>query len=145
MPDVVLTRLLGEAAHRHVLDHAGAQRADGSVGKIAGHRGFLARAEGCWTFAARDRMPRSSPPTAHRLPQAVTRAPARAGSFFGANWKLGFGLPGFWSCPRSGPLEHALASLLRFVCNAKEDERMCGPQRPAETPGECLGEWLFLK
>src|SRR6478609_12095183 len=82
MPDVVLTRLLGEAAHRHVLDHAGAQRADGSVGKIAGHRGFLSRAEGCWTFDARDRMPRSSPPTAHRLPQAVTRAPARAGSFF---------------------------------------------------------------
>src|SRR6476646_6360727 len=84
MPDVVLTRLLGEAAHRHVLDHAGAQRADGSVGKIAGHRGFLSRAEGCWTFDARDRMLRSSPPIAHRLarsPPVVTLAPARAGSF----------------------------------------------------------------
>src|SRR6478735_1496744 len=98
MPDVVLTRLLGEAAHRHVLDHAGAQRADGSVGKIAGHRGFLSRAEGCWTFDARDRMPRSSPPIAHRLarsPQAVTRAPpARAGSF---------------SCPKAGALHRLWA------------------------------------
>src|ERR1700756_3764739 len=67
MPDVVLARLLGEAAHRHVLDHACAQRADAAVGKIAGHRGFLSRAEGCWTFDARDRVPRSSRPIAHRL------------------------------------------------------------------------------
>src|ERR1044071_6602929 len=75
MPDVVLMRLLGEAAHRHVLDHAGAQRADTAVGKIGGHRGFLSRAEGCWTFDARDRMPRPSRPTAHSprgYPQAVT-------------------------------------------------------------------------
>src|SRR5580704_14231924 len=74
MPDVVLTRLLSEAAHRHVLDHACTQRADVAVGKIGGHRGFLSRAEGCWTFDARDRMPRSSRPTVHRLsrsPQAV--------------------------------------------------------------------------
>src|ERR1700750_1128617 len=67
MPDVVLTRLLGEAAHRHVLDHACAQRADAAVGKIGGHRGCLSRAEGCWTFDARDRVPRSSRPFAHRL------------------------------------------------------------------------------
>src|ERR1043165_6588801 len=67
MPDVVLTRLLGEAAHRHVLDHAGAQRADAAVGKIGGDRGFLSRAEGCWTCDARDRTPRSSRPTAHGL------------------------------------------------------------------------------
>src|SRR4029077_19092359 len=67
MPDIVLTRLLREAAHRHVLNHTGTQRADGSVGKIGGHRGFLSRAEGCWTFDARDRMPRSSPATAHHL------------------------------------------------------------------------------
>src|ERR1700693_4594132 len=86
MPDVVLTRLLGEAAHRHVLDHACAQRADAAVGKIGEHRGFLSRAEGCWTFNARDRMPQSSRPNAHRLADcapAVTRPPpARAGSFF---------------------------------------------------------------
>src|SRR5271154_5376448 len=67
MPDIVLTRLLSEAAHRHVLDHAGAQRADGPGGKIGRHRGFLSRAEGCWTFDARDRMPRSSPPAVQPL------------------------------------------------------------------------------
>src|SRR5713101_5482739 len=39
MPDVVLTCLLSEAAHRHVLDHAGAQRADAAVGNIGEHRG----------------------------------------------------------------------------------------------------------
>src|SRR5438105_295947 len=38
MPDIVLTRLLGEAAHRHVLDHACAQRADAAIGKIGEHR-----------------------------------------------------------------------------------------------------------
>src|SRR6476469_3701898 len=85
MPDVVLTRLLGEAAHRHVLDHTGAQRADTVVGKIGGHRGFLSRAEGCWTFDARDRMPRPSPATARHLaknaPTATCSPPARAGSF----------------------------------------------------------------
>src|SRR6188474_2265605 len=82
MPDVVLTRLLGEAAHRHVLDHAGAQRADTAVGKIGGHRGFLSRAEGCWTFDARDRMPRPSRPTAHLAgnPQALT-LPSRESGF----------------------------------------------------------------
>src|SRR5215204_6184905 len=53
--------------------------------RLEGIGGFLSRAEGCWTFDARDRMPQSSRPTAHRLansPQAVARAPpARAGSF----------------------------------------------------------------
>src|ERR1700726_348285 len=39
MPHIILTRLLSEAAHCHVLDHACTQRADGSVGKIGGHRG----------------------------------------------------------------------------------------------------------
>src|SRR3954468_6649582 len=82
MPDVVLTRLLGEAAHRHVLDHAGAQRADAAVGKIGGHGGFLSRAEGCWTFDARDRMPRSSRPTDHHAgnPKTVT-LPSRESGF----------------------------------------------------------------
>src|SRR5262249_42090977 len=76
MPDVVLTRLLGEAAHRHVLDHAGAQRADAPVGKIGGHRGFLSRAKGCWTLDARDRMPRPSRLTAYSAQNARTITPA---------------------------------------------------------------------
>jgi hypothetical protein len=46
MAHVVVTRLLIEAAHRHILDHAGAQRADRSVGKMGGHRGDPLRAEG---------------------------------------------------------------------------------------------------
>src|SRR5512146_2665165 len=49
----------------------------GRLERLESIGGFLSRAEGCWTFDARDRMPRSSPPTAHRLArssQAVTRA-----------------------------------------------------------------------
>src|SRR3954452_7030867 len=85
MPHVVLTRLLGEAAYRHVLDHARTQRADAAIGKMGGHWGFLSRAEGCWTFNARDQMPRSSRPTAHHLANSAHAVmlppPARAGSF----------------------------------------------------------------
>jgi hypothetical protein len=33
--------------------------------RMGGHRGLLSQAEGCWTFDARDRMPRSSRLTAH--------------------------------------------------------------------------------
>src|SRR5215470_3048257 len=47
----------------------------------------LSRAEGCWTFDARDRMPRPSRATAHHLSEiAPTATPAplpRAGSFSG--------------------------------------------------------------
>src|SRR3954471_10751977 len=85
MPHVVLTRLLGEAADRHVLDHARTQRADAAIGKMGGHWGFLSRAEGCWTFNARDQMPRPSRPTAHHLANSAHAVmlppPARAGSF----------------------------------------------------------------
>jgi hypothetical protein len=31
VPDVIVLRLLAELAHVHVLDHAGAQRADGRI------------------------------------------------------------------------------------------------------------------
>jgi hypothetical protein len=52
----------------------------------------LSRAEGCWTFDARDRMPRSSPATALHLEEiapTATRAPLpRAGSFSGATLPL---------------------------------------------------------
>src|SRR6516164_6494550 len=48
----------------------------------------LSRAKGCWTFDARDRMPRPSRATAHHLSEiAPTATPAplpRAGSFNGA-------------------------------------------------------------
>src|SRR5215471_16603776 len=50
--------------------------------------GALSRAEGCWTFDARDRMPRQSRATAHHLSEITpTATPAplpRAGSFHGA-------------------------------------------------------------
>src|SRR4051794_32500436 len=89
MPHVVLTRLLGEAAYRHVLDHARTQRADAAIGKMRGHWGFLSRAEGCWTFNARDQMPRPSRPTAHHLANSAHAVmlppPARAGSFSGTS------------------------------------------------------------
>src|SRR6516225_12488741 len=70
--------LLVEAAHGHVFDHARPQRADGPLGGTGGHQGFLSRAEGCWTFHARDRMPRPSRSTAHqphRNAATTTRAP----------------------------------------------------------------------
>src|SRR5437870_133647 len=52
--------------------------------------GLLSRAEGCWTFDARERMPRSSRLTVHAFTIAAENAstatqppPARAGSFWG--------------------------------------------------------------
>src|SRR6516162_7475592 len=52
----------------------------------------LSQAEGCWTFDARDRMPRPSRATAHYLSEiAPTATPAplpRAGSFIGATPSL---------------------------------------------------------
>lgn len=44
--NVVVARLLAEAAYPHVLDHARPQRADGPVGRMGGHR-ESSRAEGC--------------------------------------------------------------------------------------------------
>ena len=81
--NIVVARLLAEAAHIHVLDHARPQRADGPVGRMGGHRGLISLAEGCWTFDARDRMPRSSRLTAYPAQNArtVTRAPSRESGF----------------------------------------------------------------
>src|ERR1700691_1760648 len=45
--------------------------------RLEGIGGFLSRAEGCWTFDARDRMPRSSRPTAHHLADSRTGSDAR--------------------------------------------------------------------
>src|ERR1700756_556493 len=72
MANVVVARLIAEATHRHVLDHAGAQRADGSVDGLGGHRGLLSRAEGCWTFDARERTPRQSRLTAYSAENSRT-------------------------------------------------------------------------
>jgi hypothetical protein len=93
--NIVVARLLGEAAHPHVLDHARPQRADGPVGRMGGHRGILSRAEGCWTFDAQARMPRSSRRNAHpgqkRTDPHARSNPARAGSFLGRRQTLSGG------------------------------------------------------
>src|SRR6266704_2957589 len=39
------------------------------------HRGLLSRAEGCWTFDARDRMPRSSRLPVHAITAAAENVP----------------------------------------------------------------------
>src|SRR5215471_11406723 len=47
-------------------------------GEVSEVIGVLSRAEGCWTFNARDRMPRPSRPTAHHVVENApteTRAP----------------------------------------------------------------------
>ena len=78
---IVAARPLIEAMHGHVFNHARPQWADGRLGGIGGHQGFLSRAEGCWTFDARDQMPRPSRATAHhprRNCPNTTRAPSRA-------------------------------------------------------------------
>src|SRR6266851_9931369 len=100
VPNVVVARLLGKAAHRHVLDHARPQRADGLVGRRGDHWGLLSRAEGCWTFNARDRMPRSSRLTAYASPPLPNMLrprrcpPARAGSFSGGKRTIALSDPG---------------------------------------------------
>src|SRR5271170_4296760 len=71
--NVVVARLLAEAAHRHILDHAHTQRGYRPEGNRGGHRGS-SRAEGCWTLDARDRMPRSSPLTVHQLTDTADNA-----------------------------------------------------------------------
>src|SRR6516162_1820835 len=57
---------------------------DRTLGGIGGHQGFLSRAEGCWTFDARDRTPRPSRATAHHFVENAltqTPAPSRASGF----------------------------------------------------------------
>src|SRR6516164_10733161 len=76
--------MLIETAHGHVFDHVCPQWADGTLGGIGGHQGFLSRAEGCWTFDARDRTPRPSRATAHHFVENAltqTPAPSRASGF----------------------------------------------------------------
>src|SRR5580704_10950908 len=84
MANVVVARLIAEATHRHVLDHAGAQRADGPVGKAGGHREILERKVAGPSMLGIGRPPRhalplTTSPKAHRRLREPT--PARAGSF----------------------------------------------------------------
>src|SRR6266581_329684 len=61
-------------------------------GEVSEVIGLFSRAEGCWTFDARDQMPRSSRATALHLvenvPTETCAPPARAGSFIGATSPL---------------------------------------------------------
>src|SRR6516164_8120312 len=88
--------MLIETAHGHVFDHACPQWADRTLGGIGGHQGVLSRAEGCWTFDARDRMPQPSRATAHHVVENApteTRAPlprerVRSSTLFGHSIRL---------------------------------------------------------
>src|SRR5713226_4940963 len=57
--------------------------------------GSSLRAEGCWTFNAQDRMPRSSPLTAHPLTANAKNAPAPTPP----SRESGFVLGWFWVIP----------------------------------------------
>src|SRR6516164_8442749 len=95
--------MLIETAHGHVFDHVCPQWADGTLGGIGGHQGFLSRAEGCWTFDARDRTPRPSRATAHHFVENAltqTPAPSRASGF--VHRRLAAGAPGVASVAHSG-------------------------------------------
>src|SRR5260370_7503463 len=75
VPDIVVARLLDEIAHRHVFDHAPAQRADGFIT----HRGApVLRWRLLEPLDSQDRtLPFSlSPP--HPVPPSVPLAPLRA-------------------------------------------------------------------
>src|SRR3982074_950955 len=85
VPDIVVARLLHEVAHRHVFDHAPAQRADGLIT----HRGSPVLR---WRLIDPSIL-KTGRPAWHRLPPTSSlhrrhrlraqRAPAGAGSFLG--------------------------------------------------------------
>src|SRR2546430_17021847 len=102
MPDIVLTRLLGEAAHRHVLDHACAQRADAAIGKIGEHRGssLEQKVAGPSMLGTggpnRHALPLTASPIAHRrgrapLPRERVRSMPPTGRSDGAADRLSWG------------------------------------------------------
>src|SRR6516225_9021459 len=98
--------MLIETAHGHVFDHACPQWADRTLGGIGGHQGVLSRAEGCWTFDARDRTPRPSRATAHHFVENAltqTPAPSRASGFVLRR------VSPVASRPREGPLTELIA------------------------------------
>src|SRR5215470_7178949 len=76
----------------------------------------LSRAEGCWTFDARDRMPRPSRAIAHHLSEiAPTATPAplpRAGSLFDPNVWCGRALQEVWSICRFAVLHQCIRPLI---------------------------------
>ena len=85
--DVVVARLLGEAAHGHVLDHARPQRADGRWERleVIGGSSLELKVAGPSMLGIgcpdRHALRFTASPTTHR-PRRIP--PARAGSFFGA-------------------------------------------------------------
>src|ERR1700687_2435181 len=111
------------------------------------HRGLLSRAEGCWTFDARDRMPRSSRLTLHALtdaaenaPTATRTPPARAGSFVGAFVTSGHASAIGWILsPKRSFHEYRTANLrcLEPDLRASRQPRRCRIVAPADR--------LFLK
>src|SRR6516225_4433326 len=104
--------MLIETAHGHVFDHACPQWADRTLGGIGGHQGVLSRAEGCWTFDARDRTPRPSRATAHHPNKCTDRElrspPAIAGSFYGATSPLTRTLGSTGHAPERTPADRQL-------------------------------------
>src|SRR5258708_9959449 len=86
VPDIVVARLLDEVAHRHVFDHASAQRADGLIT----HRGAPVLR---WRLIDPSILKTERPPVTcarsksycgrRNRPTAPPAPPAEAGSFFG--------------------------------------------------------------
>src|SRR6476469_4662629 len=85
VPDIVVVRLLDEVAHRHVFDHAPAQRADGLIT----HRGDpVLRWRLIDPLDSQDRTPGLSPAPAYLVTSSAPPAPraarsCEAGSFLG--------------------------------------------------------------
>src|ERR1700675_1261150 len=75
VPDIVVARLLDEVAHRHVFDHAPAQRADGFIT----HRGApVLRWRLLEPLDSQDRTPGLSSSPAYFVTPSVPLAPLRA-------------------------------------------------------------------
>src|SRR3954466_8652070 len=79
------------------------------------HRGLLSRAEGCWTFDARDRMSRSSRLLVHPIiaaaenAQTKTRTPSRESGFVLRRY------PVIHGAAAKGPLSAPTADLATFI------------------------------
>jgi hypothetical protein len=77
--NIVVARLLAEGRARSCprsCAHAAGWQGR-AMHRMGGHQGLLSRAEGCWTFDARDRMPRSSYLSVQTLIVAADNARSR--------------------------------------------------------------------
>jgi hypothetical protein len=99
--------------------------------------GALSRAEGCWTFDPRDRMPLPSRATAHHprrnhADYELRSPPARAGSFFHPYPPFAIPLrirPSLWEGVILCSKAHGANS--RFGANRLTGPQMSDPSRPA--------------